>query len=283
MKKGLVLEGGGLRSLFSEGVFDVLLENDICFDGAIGVSAGASIGCNMKTKQIGRGLRYNSNLAHDKRYISLWSLFTSGDIVNREFSYHVVPFKHDIIDVETYDNNPMEFHAVCTDVQTGEMVVKRLDKMDHESLDWLCASLSMPIVSRPVELDGKKLLDGGIVNSIPLEYFQQLGYEKNLVILTQPKGYKKHKTKLMPLFRIFCRKYPAIIRAMARSHEMYNDQLAFIAEQESKGKTLVICPDEVLPIGRIEMKPEKMKVVYDMGRRAGLANLERIKQFLNEE
>ena len=283
MKKGIVLEGGGLRSLFSEGVFDVLLENNITLDGAIGVSAGASIGCNIKSRQIGRALRYNTVFAHDRRYISLWSWLTTGDIVGREFGYHVVPIEHDIIDTATYDSNPMEFYAVCTDVDTGEMVAKSLPTMNHEALDWLCASSSMPIVSRPVSLEGRRLLDGGIVNSIPLEYFQQLGYEKNIVILTQPKGYMKRRTPLMPLFRIFCRKYPAVISAMARRHEMYNAQLQYVAQQEALGNTLVICPDDILPIGRIEMKPPKMKVVYDMGRRAGLANLDRIKAFLAAE
>ena len=276
------MEGGGLRSLFSEGVFDVLLENGITFDGAIGVSAGASIGCNLKSKQTGRALRYNTNFAHDRRYISLWSWLTTGDIVGRHFGYHVVPIEHDIIDTETYDSNPMEFYAVCTDVDTGEMVAKSLPTMNHETLDWLCASSSMPIVSRPVELDGRRMLDGGIVNSIPLEYFQSIGYEKNLVILTQPKGYMKRKTKLMPLFRLFCRKYPAVISAMAHRHEMYNRQLQYIASEEKKGNTLVVCPDCVLPIGRSEMKPEKMKHVYEMGRAAGEANLQRIKEFLEE-
>lgn len=282
MKKGLVLEGGGLRSLFSEGVFDVLLENDIRFDGAIGVSAGASIGCNFKSKQIGRALRYNSNYSKDKRYISLWSLIHTGDIVGREFSYHVVPLEEDIIDIKTYNENPLKFHAVCTDVETGECVIKELPEMNHETLDWLCASSSMPIVSRPVELDGRKLLDGGIVNSIPLKEFQEMGYERNLVILTQPLGYFKKRTKLMPLFYLFCHKTPKIIKAMGRRHLMYNNQLEYIKNQQELGETLVICPTEPLAIGRLEMKPEKMRRVYELGRKVGLENIERIKAFLNK-
>ena len=282
MKKGLVLEGGGLRSLFSEGVFDVMLEHDVCFDGMIGVSAGASIGCNFKTKQIGRGLRYNSRFADDKRYISLWSLLTTGDLVSKDFGYHTIPIEYDVVDEKTFEDNPMECHVVCTDVDTGEMVVKQLYKIDYDGLEWLRASSSMPIVSRPVTLEGKRLLDGGIVNSIPLEYFQSLGYEKNVVILTQPSGYFKKKTKLMPLFHIFCHSMPKIIHAMAHRHEMYNAQLQYIASQQSLGNTLVICPDETLPIGRVEMNPTKMQHVYDMGRRVGQANISRIIEFLNE-
>lgn len=280
MKKGLVLEGGGLRSLFSEGVFDVMLENNVSFDGMIGVSAGASIGCNFKTKQIGRGLRYNSNFANDKRYISLWSLLTTGDLVSKDFGYHVIPVKHDPADFKTFEENPMECHVVCTDVDTGKTVVKQLYKLDYDGLEWLRASSSMPIVSRPVTLEGHRMLDGGIANSIPLEYFQGIGYERNVVVLTQPAGYFKKKTKLVPLFHIFCHSMPKIIHAMAHRHEMYNAQLHYIAEEEKKGNTLVICPDDTLPIGRVEMKPDKMKYVYELGRKAGEANIEKIKAFL---
>jgi len=280
-KTGLVLEGGGLRSLFSEGVFDVMLENGIVFDGMIGVSAGASIGCNFKTKQIGRGLRYNSNFANDKRYISIWSLLKTGDLVSKDFGYHTIPVVYDVVDEKTFEENPMECYVVCIDVDSGETVYKKLTKIDYDGLEWLRASSSMPIVSRPVELEGHRLLDGGITNSIPLEHFQSLGFERNIVILTQPKGYLKKKTKLMPLFHIFCRKIPKIIEAMARRHEMYNAQLKYVTCQEKSGNTLVICPDDVLPIGRVEMNPEKMRHVYELGRKAGEANLERIKTFLS--
>lgn len=280
MKKGLVLEGGGLRSLFSEGVFDVMIEHGITVDGMIGVSAGASIGCNFKSKQIGRALRYNTNFADDPRYISIRSWIKTGDIVGGEYGYHVIPIKYDVFDFDTWDNNPMEFYCVCTDVNTGEAVYKKIVNFDYTGLEYLRASSSMPIVSRPVELEGRFLLDGGIVNSIPLEHFQSIGYEKNVVILTQPRNFTKKKTKLMPIFHLFSRKHPKVIEAMARRHEMYNAQLEYIAEQEKKGNALIICPDDILPIGRIEMKPEKMKVVYEMGRKVGLEQIEKIKEFL---
>lgn len=279
-KTGLVLEGGGLRSLFSEGVFDVMLEHGVTFDGMIGVSAGASIGCNFKSKQIGRALRYNTNFADDPRYVGLRSLLTTGDIIGAEFAYHVLPFKYDLFDWDTWNANPMEFHLVTTDVNTGEPIYRKIDEMTHDGLDWMRASSSMPIVSRPVELDGYKMLDGGITDSIPLKHFQQIGFAKNVVVLTQPKGYFKTKTKLMPLFHLFCHKYPKIIEAMARRHEMYNAQLEFIAEQERLGNIIIICPDDTIPIGRVEMNTEKMKVVYEMGRKAGLENIEKIKEFI---
>ena len=177
MKKGLVLEGGGLRSLFSAGVIDVMMENQITFDGIIGVSAGATFGSNYKSGQIGRALRYNIALKDDPRYISWRSFFKTGDLVGAEFSYHVMPTELDIFDYEAFRQNPMEFHIVCTDAETGEPVYKQLDIMDYEGLEWVRASASMPIVSKPVPLKGRKLLDGGIADSIPLKHFQELGYE----------------------------------------------------------------------------------------------------------
>lgn len=281
MKKGLVLEGGGLRSLFSAGVIDVMMENQITFDGMIGVSAGATFGSNYKSGQIGRSLRYNIALKDDPRYISWRSFFKTGDLVGAEFSYHVMPTELDIFDYEAFRQNPMEFHIVCTDAETGEPVYKQLDIMDYEGLEWVRASASMPIVSKPVPLKGRKLLDGGIADSIPLKHFQELGYERNIVVLTQPKGFFKKRTKLMPLFHLTMRKYPAIIKAMGRRHLMYNEQLRYLAEEEKKGNILLIYPEDALPIGRTELNEEKMRKVYQMGRKTAEEQLLKIKDFLS--
>ena len=281
MKKGLVLEGGGLRSLFSAGVIDVMMENQITFDGMIGVSAGATFGSNYKSGQIGRALRYNIALKDDPRYISWRSFFKTGDLVGAEFSYHVMPTELDIFDYEAFRQNPMEFHIVCTDAETGEPVYKQLDIMDYEGLEWVRASASMPIVSKPVPLKGRKLLDGGIADSIPLKHFQELGYERNIVVLTQPKGFFKKRTKLMPLFHLTMRKYPAIIKAMGRRHLMYNEQLRYLAEEEKKGNILLIYPEDILPIGRTELNEEKMRHVYQLGRKTAEEQLLKIKDFLS--
>ena len=283
MKKGLVLEGGGLRALFSAGVIDVMMENHITFDGMIGVSAGATFGSNYKSGQIGRALRYNIALKDDPRYISWRSFFKTGDLVGAEFSYHVMPTELDVFDYEAYRQNPMEFHVVCTDAETGEPVYKQLDIMDYEGLEWVRASASMPIVSKPVPLEGRKLLDGGIVNSIPLKHFQELGYDRNIVVLTQPKGFFKRRTKLMPLFQLTMRKYPAIIKAMGRRHLMYNEQLQYLAEEEKKGNILLIYPEDTLPIGRTELDEEKMLQVYQLGRASAERRLQEIKNFLQVE
>ena len=280
MKTGLVLEGGGMRGLFSAGVMDVMMEHGIRFDGIVGVSAGATFGCNYKSHQPGRVLRYNIRFKDDPRYMGLRSLLRTGDLVEAEFSYHTMPNELDVFDRETFRNDPTEFHVVCTDVETGEPVYHRIDEMEDEGLDWIRASASMPLVSRPVALEGRLLLDGGISDSIPLRYFQGLGFDRNVVILTQPKGYFKRRTKLMPLFHLFMRRYPAIVRAMGRRHVMYNDELSYLSEQERRGNILLICPQETLPIGRTEQKEEKMRRVYGMGRQKGLEMIQTIRDFL---
>lgn len=282
MKKGLVLEGGGMRGLFTAGVTDVLMENGIEFDGMIGVSAGAAFGCNIKSRQIGRAIRYNVNYCKDPRYCSLRSLLKTGNLFGKEFCYYELPQKLDLFDKETFDNNPMEFYLVCTDVKTGEPVYKKIDEANDECYEWICASASMPIVSNVVNVGGYSLLDGGISDSIPLKYFENIGYDKNLVILTQPKGYIKKKVSAFPLMKFALRKYPAIIKAMKRRHEMYNDTTKYITERQNSGDAFVICPDAPLEISRAENNPEKLLAVYNLGRKKAEQELEKIKKFFVE-
>ena len=222
----------------------------------------------------------NLRFKDDPRYMGLRSLLRTGDLVGAEFSYHTMPGELDVFDRETYSADPTEFHVVCTDAETGEPVYHRIDAMDDDGLEWIRASASMPLVSRPVPLDGRLLLDGGIADSIPLRYFQGQGFGRNVVILTQPKGFYKKRTKLMPLFHLFMRRYPAIIRAMSRRHLMYNDELAYLEEQEKQGTILLIYPQDMLPIGRTEQDETKMRRVYAMGRQAAETMLPRIEQFL---
>lgn len=279
IRRGLVLEGGAMRGMFTAGILDVMMEQGIAPDGIIGVSAGAAFGCNYKSRQPGRALRYNIRFARDKRYCSLHSLLTTGDIFNAEFAYHTVPTEHDLFDGETFERNPMEFHLVCTDVDTGRAVYKRCDRSGHEFFDWVRASASMPVVSRIVELDGFRLLDGGVADSIPLQYFESIGYSRNLVILTQPDGYVKRPGRLMPLIRLALRKRPEMARAMARRHEMYNAQTEFVRQAEREGRCMVIRPDAPLPIGHISHDPEEMKRVHAIGREMAMRRIEEIRDF----
>ena len=282
MKTGLVLEGGAMRGLFTAGVMDVLMENRIEFDGIIGVSAGACFGCNYKSRQPGRALRYNTAYCRDKRYCSLHSLITTGNLFGTEFCYHEIPEKLDVFDFETYDRTPAEFYLTATDVETGQPVYHRCDRADDDMLTWLEASAAMPLFARIVEIGGHKLLDGGIADSIPLKYFQKIGYEKNVVILTQPADYVKTKNRMLPLLRIVLRRYPRFLQALAQRHLMYNLTTAYIRESAKTGRTFVIQPPEKLPIGHVEHDPEVLRKVYAIGRRAAEEQLASLKEFLSE-
>lgn len=277
MKKGLVLEGGAMRGLFSAGVMDVLMENDIWPDGVIGVSAGAAFGCNMKSKQPGRVLRYNQKLAHDWRYASLRSLLTTGDYFGGEYAYHYMPRHIDYFDVDTFRENPMEFWAVCTNVGTGKAEYKRLTEVDDTCLEYIRASASIPIAARIVTVEGKKLLDGGIADSIPFRFFREQGYERNLVVLTQPEGYVKKQSSLMRLMRMWLHRHPRMVRALENRHIMYNEELAYIREEEKKPNTLVLRPKGKLTIGHISHDPAEMQATYEQGREVALEKLEEIK------
>lgn len=279
MKRGLVLEGGAMRGLWTAGITDVMMEHGIEPDGLIGVSAGAAFGCNYKSGQIGRAIRYNTRFAKDPRYSGVRSLLRSGDYFNAEFGYHIVPKQYDIFDDDAFNQNPMEFIVVCTDVETGKPVYKPLTKVTSDTYDWIRASASMPLMSRVIELEGRKLLDGGVGDSIPLEYFESMGYDRNLVILTQPMGYQKKHLKLMPLIRMTLRKYPNMIKAMNERHIMYNKELAYVEQAEKEGRCLVIRPDAKIPIGHISHNPDEMRNVYEMGRSVGERYIERIKDF----
>lgn len=281
MKKGLILEGGAMRGLFTAGVIDVLMENDIEFDGAIGVSAGAAFGCNYKSKQIGRVIRYNKRFARDKRYCGISCLLKTGNLYSTEFCYNEVPLKHDVFDFDTFESNDIEFYVVCTDIESGEAVYHKFEGRNDHCFDWIRASASMPLVSQIVEIEGQKLLDGGVADSIPIKFFESLGFEKNLVILTQPKGYKKEKNPLLPLIKIKYRKFPNLVNAMANRHVIYNETLDYIEKRENGNDIFVLRPDKKLPVGKIEKDPEKMTEAYQMGRKAALDNLENIKNWLS--
>ncbi len=281
MKKGLVLEGGAMRGLFSAGVMDVMLEHDVRFDGAVGVSAGAAFGANFASKQIGRTLRYNKRYAKDWRYCSLRSWITTGDLFGAEFAYHQLPDQLDVFDREAFERNDMVFYVVCTDVETGEAVYKECRETGYDMLEWIRASASMPLVSRIVHLEGHLLLDGGVADSIPLAFMEQQGYGRNVVITTQPEGFVKMPTPFMPLMRLSLRKYPKMVRALAERHIMYNEQLAYVARQEEAGTAFVIRPDEPLMIGHTSHDPEQMQRIYDLGRKKGQEVIQQIIQFLD--
>ena len=271
-----------MRGLFTAGVMDVLMEAGVVFDGIVGVSAGAAFGCNYKSGQIGRVLRYNTKYCGDWRYCSLRSLLKTGDLYGADFCYHELPEQLDLFDDEAFQANPAEFYAVCTDCDTGDPVYQRINSAQYDDLEWIRASASMPMVSRIVEIGDRKLLDGGISDSIPLRFMEQKGYEKNLVILTQPRDYVKKKNSLLPLMKVALKKYPKIVEDMAERHVVYNETLEYIKKQEAEGSVFVISPAAALEIGRTEKDPEKMRAVYALGRKAAEEKLKELKAFLEQ-
>lgn len=267
MKTGLILEGGAMRGMFSAGVMDVMMENGIRFDGIIGVSAGAAFGVNYKSGQIGRAIRYNAKYCRDKRYCGVGSLLKTGNLFNTEFCYGEVPLKLDAFDFDTYEKDPTAFYVTCTDIESGKPVYHEYTGRNDHGFDWIRASASLPLVSQIVEIDGVKLLDGGIADSIPVAYFESIGYTKNVVILTQPQGYRKEKNRVLPLIRMKYRKYPNLVKALENRHLMYNAELELIEKQEQRGELLVIRPDFPLSVKRAEKDPAKLTVCYEVGRR----------------
>lgn len=280
MKTGLVLEGGALRGLFSAGVTDVLMDNHILTDGIVGVSAGACFGVNIKSGQAGRAIRYNLRFAHDPRYFSLASLLLSGDLFSRQFAYHDVPGRLDVFDNEAFARSPIDFHLVCTDCLTGQPVYHRCVETGDELFEWVRASASMPLAAQPVHIGGRVLLDGGICDSIPLRYFMQQGYSRNIVVLTQPLGYKKGPMRAMPVFRRALRHYPKVVEALEHRYLMYNGELDYVARQQALGTAFVFAPAETLPIGRISHSRTKMRQAYHLGRELALSRLQELRAWL---
>lgn len=280
VKTGLIMEGGAMRGLFSCGVMDVLMERGVRFDGAAGVSAGAVFGSNYKSKQIGRPRRYNKRFCRDPRYGSLRSLLKTGDFYGADFCYRELPDALDPFDYETFKNNPMEFYVAATDVHTGQCVYHKCTDGGETDIQWMRASASMPLVARPVAIDGHLLLDGAISDSVPFAFMESLGYNRNVIVLTQPAGYVKHKSAALPLVRLLLRRYPAVAQALAVRHEMYNRQMAEIQSRENAGTSFVIRPPKTLDIRRTENNPDELERVYQLGRAEAEKSFDALQGFL---
>ena len=281
MKTGLIMEGGAMRGMFTAGVLDVLMENGLVTDGAIGVSAGAVFGCNYKSHQIGRVIRYNTEYCNDKRYASFKNLVKTGNLYSEQFCYHEVPEKLDPFNEAAFAASPMDFFVVCTDVKTGEPIYHKCRKGDAEDVLWMEASASMPLAAKIVKIGHYGLLNGGVADSIPVRFFESIGYKRNLIILTQPKGYVKKKNKFLPAIRAKYFRYPAFVEAVADRHERYNETLSYISMLEQAGKDYVIRPPIPLEIGAMERDPAQLRRVYETGRAVAQIQVEKIRDFLD--
>ena len=281
-KTALILEGGAMRGLFTAGVMDVLMEHDISFDGIAGISAGASFGCNYKSHQIGRVLRYNKRYSKDPRFCSIKSLITTGDLYGAKFCYYTLPEELDIFDQETFKNDPTQFYVGATNVSTGRISFHLCSDGGHKDVEWMRASASMPLVSRPVSIDGNLYLDGGISDSVPYKFMENHGYNRNVIVLTQPKGYRKKKSDYnKTLINIAFKKYPALAGTIIRRYFMYNRQMQDIDKREAQNISIVLRPPHPLNIGRTEKDPAELDRVYLIGRREAERRIGEIQQFLS--
>lgn len=263
MKTGLILEGGGQRGIFTAGVLDIFMENGITFDGVIGVSAGSIHGCSYMSNQKGRSIRYNKKYCKDPRFMSFQSFLKTGDIVGADFCYRELPDELDLYDHDAFYKNPTEFYVTCSNVDTGKAEYILLKDMKKE-IEYLRASASLPYFSKIVEINGKKYLDGGCTDSVPVQAFRKMGFEKNVVILTRQAGYvKSPEQKALP--KLFYRKYPAFANALLNRHNDYNKTMELINQLEQDGSLFVIRPSAAPSIGRMEKDPEKIQELYDLG------------------
>ena len=278
MKVGLVLEGGAMRGMYTAGVLDSFMDHGVDADGIVGVSAGACFGCNLFSGQRGRVLRYNQRFAGDPRNVSIRSLITTGDIVNREFAYYVVPTKYDVFDEAAFEAHGGEYWVVVTNVETGEAEYMQMHHLLAD-IEMMRASASMPFCSKFVPIDGRNYLDGGIADSIPVMRALEMGYDKVIVVLTQPLSYRK-KPMNKAMIRAFYRKYPNLCRTLEERHARYNAQVEEVIRLEKEGKIFVIRPDEPLDIKRLEKNPAELARVHGIGLADGNACMEALKAYL---
>ena len=280
MKTGLVLEGGAMRGIYTAGVLDIFLDNGIEFDTVIGVSAGAIHGCTYVAKQNGRSIRYYKKYCRDKRFMSFYSLFTTGSLVGEQFCYHDIPDSLDPFDYETFRKSETDFYAVCTDIDKGKPVYVLCDDLQKQ-MDYLLASASMPMVSRIVEIGGRKLLDGGVTDSIPLKAAQKLGCDKIVVVQTREDSYTKSPEGNVIADHMY-RNYPNFVRAIRTRHKMYNSEKKYVAELEQNGDIIAVKPSRHVDISRTEKNPDKIEEMYHLGRSDAEKNLSSIVQFISE-
>ena len=282
-KTGIVLEGGGMRGMYTCGILDVLMENHIYLDGMVGVSAGIAFGCNYKSHQAGRALRYNVRFSKDKRYSGIMSLLKTGNYYNAYFAYKLVPTHYDVFDYNVFEETAMECYAVCFDVKTGEGVYQRLTHVNADFFEWIRASASMPVVAQPVEVGGRLLLDGGLADSIPLEFMIKKGYNRNVVILTREEGYRKTAEHGLWFMKPLLRKWPHVIEALKHRPAHYNMQLQQVREQERQGNAFVFRPKKPLDVSRTTHDASEMNRVYQQGREEARERLDELKRFLASE
>lgn len=279
MKNGLVLEGGAMRGMYTVGALDVFMENGITFDCVAGVSAGASFGINLLSGQKGRAIQYSKRYNREQKYMGLLPLIKEGNIFSVDYAYGTVPRKLAPFDDERFRRSETPFYAVATNIETGKPEYIRIRSV-FEQMDALRASCSMPFLSKPVKIDGKLYLDGGISDSVPFRWIMKTGCDKAVVILTRDKSYQKKPFPKIIANR-YRRKYPMLAKRIRERHIYYNRDLAELERLEKDGKAFVIRPSEKIKIGRLERDPDKLQAVYDLGVRDAEKLMGDLKAFMD--
>ena len=276
MKTGLILAGGAMRGMYTAGVLDIFLDEQITVDGIAGISAGAVFGVNFLSGQRGRVIRYNKRFNRDKNYMGLKPLLRTGNIVDTGYAYHTVPEELDRFDDEIFQASKVPFYAGVTCVETGEAKLVKIDSVFGQ-MDVLRASASMPFVSRAVELDGQHYLDGDIADCLPYGKMFDMGYDRLIVVLTREIGYQK-KPVSPAMAKVCYGRHREFTAALLRRHERYNDSVKELERLQREGKVYLIAPSEAITIGRIEKDPERLQQVYELGLRDGRASAKAIKK-----
>lgn len=265
-KVGLVLEGGAMRGMYTAGVLDIMMDNKIKVDGIIGVSAGALFGPNYYSKQRGRVIRYNKRFCKNRRYMSLLNFVFTGNAIGKKFAFYDVTTKYDIFDNETFKKNNKGYYVTATNVETGKAEYFEMKDV-LEDMEKLRATSAIPLVSKMVKIDGKKYLDGGVSDSIPVQKAKKLGFDKIIVVLTQPIEYRKTplSSKKLKMVQMRYKKYPNLIKTMKNRHKEYNKTIEKIIDMENKKKIFVIRPTEAIDVKVIERNPNNLQKVYELG------------------
>lgn len=274
-----IFEGGSLRCQFTGGFIDVMLENGITFDACYGVSAGVLSGLSFKSRQIGRVNRVNLAFCNDGRYMGARALASSGSVVGYDFILNEVQDRIDPFDYEAFDSNPMKLYATATDITFGTAEYFEVANASLDA-DKVRASTSMPLVTPPVEIDGRFYLDGGIADSVPVEHvLEDEGYDRAVVVLTRERAFKKEPYEFLAAARARYGENPYLVEALETRHVRYNEQRERIWELEREGRVLVVAPSSPVEVGHMEHDPEKLLSLYIEGRRESARKLEAIREF----
>lgn len=261
---GLVLEGGGMRGVYTAGVLDYFIDRGLYFKNCYGVSAGATQCCSYLSKQRGRAFKINADYMKDKRYASFSNLIKEGNYFGRDFTMNILPNQLELYDYETFKSTGANFFSVATDCKTGKAAYLKVEDM-RKDIDKIWASCTLPLLSKMVNIEGKEYLDGGVSDSIPVGRAIKDGNSKVVVILTREEKYRKTPNKLIGLIKLKYRNYKGLVRAMENRHTRYNKRLAKITELEKQGKIFVIRPKKQVEVGRLEKDEGKMRALYDCG------------------